>query len=204
MTQMIWKTSASSGLKVAGVAKMALVLVAGAVMVSGCTRSSPFSQGQVAVQQRQPAPLQPAPQPSVQEGQLAPVTREPTPPPQSTELPAPEPVPAAPQPEPVQVASAEPSGKPVTRQALVGAWTVSTGAANCQLFLALTKWSGGFRAAPRGCGATGIKDVAAWDVKGNQVVLVSNSGQTLASLSRTGEERYNGSVNAGGSITFSR
>ncbi|MEM9733840.1 MAG: AprI/Inh family metalloprotease inhibitor [Pseudomonadota bacterium] len=187
-----------------GLAKVALVLLAGAVMVSGCTRTSPFSQGQVAVQQPQPAPLQPAPQPSVKEGQLAPVTREPTPPPQSTELPAPEPVPAAPKPEPVQVASAESSGQPVTRQALVGAWTVSTGAANCQLFLALTKWSGGFRAAPRGCGATGIKDVAAWDVKGNQVVLVSNSGQTLASLSRTGEERYNGSVNAGGSITFSR
>ena len=39
----------------------------------------------------------------------------------------------------------------LTREAMVGAWRVSTEGANCQMFMALTRWSTGFRAASRGC-----------------------------------------------------
>lgn len=195
--------------------QLTLALAACAVLASGCTRTSPFSQAPVQAQPRAPKPLTPAPQSQVRESTLAPVQSQPsatvqTPAPQSTELPAPTAAPAAPapipaEPKPVEVASAEPSGgAPLTRQALVGAWTVSTGGANCQLFLALTKWSGGYRAAPRGCGATGIKSVSAWDVKGSRVVLVSSGGQTLATLAKASGERYTGSVSSGGGITFSR
>ena len=65
---------------------------------------------------------------------------------------------------------------------MVGAWTVSTGGSNCQIFLALTKWSGGYRAASRGCSAAAISDVQAWDGKNNQVVLVNSAGSQAAAV----------------------
>ncbi len=95
-------------------------------------------------------------------------------------------------------------GQAVTREALVGAWQVSTGGSNCQIFLALTKWSGGYRAASRGCAARAITDVQAWDVKGKQVVLVNSGGGTAARLYRTGGTRYDGSTASGGAISFTR
>jgi hypothetical protein len=87
---------------------------------------------------------------------------------------------------------------------MVGAWTVSTDGSSCQIFLALTKWSGGYRAASRGCSAPAISDVQAWDVKNKQVVLVNSAGATAATLYRSSEQRYDGSTNGGGAISFSR
>ena len=117
---------------------------------------------------------------------------------------------ADPSEEQTQVASVAPpaapadGGQAVTREALVGAWQVSTGGSNCQIFLALTKWSGGYRAASRGCSAAAMSDVQAWDVKGKQVVLVDSNGATAARLYRTGGTRYDGSTTGGGAISFSR
>ena len=55
---------------------------------------------------------------------------------------------------PTQFIITEPTDKtPVTRQTMVGAWTVSALDESCQMFLALTKWTKGFRAASRGCSA---------------------------------------------------
>ena len=173
-----------------------------AIGVTGCNTTRTLNQQPVQPAQRSAPALEPAPLTPVQQGTLQPTT--PAPP---TAPAAPQPIPAdpTPTPEPVQVAKAAPtSGKPVTRQALVGAWTVSSGGSNCQLFLALTKWSGGFRAAPRGCASTDIKDVAAWDVKGTQVVLVSTSGSQIATLFRSSDERFDGSTSNGNSISFSR
>ena len=173
------------------------------VAISGCTRTNNLNQGAVTVQ---PAPAQPAPLPSVTSSSL-----EPTPPPVTNQ-----PVPTDSQPTPntlaepakpeTQVASAQPSGGggDISRQSMVGAWTVSTGGSNCQIFLALTKWSGGYRAASRGCSAAAISDVQAWDVKGNQVVLVNSKGANAASLYKSGNERFDGSTNGGGAISFSR
>lgn len=108
-----------------------------------------------------------------------------------------------------QVASVEPAeptqtAQPVSREAMIGAWTVSTGGKNCQIFLALTKWSGGYRAATRGCGGSDIGSVQAWDVKNNRVVLVDASGGQAATLSKTGDTKYSGSTQGGGGITFAR
>jgi hypothetical protein len=108
-----------------------------------------------------------------------------------------------------RIASAEPTppaggGQPVTREALVGAWQAKTGGSTCQIFLSLTKWSGGYRAASRGCAAPALSDVQAWDVKGKQVVLVNSSGATAARLYRSATTRYDGSTTSGGAISFSR
>ena len=176
-----------------------------AVALSGCTRSSDFNQGGY-LPSRNAAPLTAVPREDVEVGQL-------TPPGPATNTQQPvtnsglDPVaPLDGTPKPVEVASAPStdSGKPITRQAMVGAWTVSTAGSNCQIFLALTKWSGGYRAASRGCSAKSISDVQAWDVRGTQVVLIDSSGATAANLYRSGAERYDGSTGGGGAISFSR
>lgn len=174
------------------------------VALGGCTRTSNINQGPVIVSPREPAtPLQPAPSTPVESGNLSP-----TPPPANeqpqTAQPTPDTLAEPAQPE-TQVAAAEPqNARPVSREAMVGAWTVSTQGSNCQIFLALTKWSGGYRAASRGCSAAAIADVQAWDVKGNQVVLVNSSGSTAATLYSSGGERYDGSTSGGSAISFSR
>ncbi len=172
-----------------------------AIALTGCTRVGGFNRGgNLPTEQAPPSSLRPAPLTPVNQGALQPVT----PPPPS----APEAVPEIPSDEatkPVEVAKIDPANaQPVTRKTMVGAWTVATGGSNCQIFLALTKWSGGFRAASRGCSAPAIKDVQAWDVKGKQVVLVNSTGDTAATLFRSSESRFDGSTTGGGAISFSR
>ena len=106
----------------------------------------------------------------------------------------------------VIIAAAPPpadGGKEVTREALSGVWLVNTGGIECRLALNITKWSGGYRAAPLKCAAA-LSDVQAWDIKGKQVVLVDSSGATAARLYRSANARYDGSTAAGGAISFSR
>lgn len=94
------------------------------------------------------------------------------------------------------------TGGPVTREQMVGAWKVSTAGSSCQMFLALTKWSGGFRAASRGCPGVAA-NVTAWNVSGNQVQLKDSNGSTVAVLLSSGPTRYAGSA-SGTPITLSR
>jgi len=172
-----------------------LALVA-ALVVSGCQRTSGVYQNEPLPTRQDTTSLEPAPLTPVQQGDLAPPTsvNQPDTPTRPGEDGS------------VQVAAAEPpaDAQPVTRQAMVGAWTVSTGGSSCQIFLALTKWSGGYRAASRGCSAPAISDVQAWDVKEKQVVLVNSAGDTAATLYRSSEQRYDGSTNGGGAISFTR
>ncbi|MBC8128934.1 MAG: protease inhibitor Inh/omp19 family protein, partial [Rhizobiaceae bacterium] len=95
------------------------------------------------------------------------------------------------------------SAAPVTREGLVGAWKVSSGGGNCQIFMALTKWTGGYRAASRGCPGQ-VADVSAWDVAGSQVVLKDSGGSTVASLSNSGGTRYDGQTTGGQAISLYR
>ena len=181
-----------------GYSALAIGLTA-AVLLGGCTRTSDPNQNRVLPTTQNPArSLRPAPLTPVQETQLNPITptvRAPAVP--SGSIPAIE--------QPV-IARADPSvgAKPVSRQAMIGAWTMSTGGNNCQIFLALTKWSGGYRAASRGCSAAAISDVQAWDVHGKQVVLVESSGSTAATLYRSSDTRFDGSTKNGDAISFSR
>ncbi len=175
-------------------------LVLCAVMVaSGCTRGTNLNQGgTLPSSQTAATPLPPAPTQPVQNGTLQPIEE-----PGTTDVAA-----ADPTQQPVEeikppVNPGE-NAKPVTRQAMIGAWTVSTGGSNCQIFLALTKWSGGYRAASRGCSAAAVADVQAWDVKGKQVVLVDSSGGQAATLFRSSDTRFDGSTKGGGAISFTR
>ena len=96
------------------------------------------------------------------------------------------------------------AAKPVSREAMIGRWSVQAGAKNCEIFLALTKWSGGYRAATRGCAGSPLGAVQAWDVKDGQVVLVDASGNRAASLGKQTATLYSGSANGGGQVSFTR
>ncbi len=171
------------------------------MLITGCTQTSRFNSNS-----SDPAPLTPTPVGVVEQKELQPVDpvqADPNDPNATDEL---KPT-LKPGTEVATVVPPKPpagGGQAVTREALVGAWQVSTGGSNCQIFLALTKWSGGYRAASRGCAAAALSDVQAWDVKGKQVVLVNSNGGTAARLYRSGQTRYNGSTSAGGAISFSR
>jgi len=95
------------------------------------------------------------------------------------------------------------SREPVTREAMVGAWQVSTAGSSCQMFMALTQWTGGFRAASRGCPGDAA-NVSAWNVNGSSVVLSDSSGNTVATLYQSGTNRYDGQTTGGRAISLSR
>jgi hypothetical protein len=177
------------------------VCLAAAIAVSGCT-SSRFGTYPT---YQQPAPINPAPSGTVTSGQLPPPAQPGADPNAQGNFPA------APGAENTllndpnapgglqQSASAE----PVTREALVGAWKVTTAGSSCQMFMALTKWTGGFRAASRGCPGDAAS-VAAWDVQGQQVILSDSSGNKVATLFSSGAGSFNGQTTSGAAITLSR
>lgn len=157
-----------------------------------------------------PSPLRPAPTGQVESSRLPPPPPPPPPSPavsepvvsQNNADPSPENAASqGPESQPVQTASA--SGAPLKREGLVGAWKVSSGGGNCQIFMALTKWTGGYRAASRGCPGQAA-DVSAWDVSGSQVVLKDSSGSTVASLNSSGATRYDGQTSGGQPISLYR
>jgi hypothetical protein len=165
-----------------------------------------------------PAPLPAAPAGTVQQGTLPPVGTAPLPgtvAPGSTvvggaQFPAAPVDPTAPglptttttPPAGTQTAAAG-GGAAVSRDAMVGAWKVTTSGASCQMFMALTQWSGGFRAASRGCPGDAAS-VSAWQVNGSQVVLRDSGGNTVATLFSSGGSRFDGQTKSGQPISLSR
>ncbi|WP_136657521.1 protease inhibitor Inh/omp19 family protein [Nitratireductor sp. XY-223] len=91
----------------------------------------------------------------------------------------------------------------VTRESILGRWTISTGGGSCDIFLALTKWTGGYRAASRGCSGQAAL-IWAWDVEGNQVILNNSSGNRFASLYPSGEQRFDGATAMGQPVRLYR
>lgn len=190
-----------------------VTVVAAAIVVSGCTNS------RLGTLNTQPASLTPAPTGQVTSGQLPPpvepgigaptlgsdgfpiapgqtgVTTDPL-----TETTADDGTQTTdPTPSVTEVASAE----PVSREAMVGAWRVATEGANCQMFMALTRWSTGFRAASRGCPGDAA-NVSSWAINGNQVVLSDSGGNRVATLFSSGSDRFDGQTVGGRAISLAR
>lgn len=153
----------------------------------------------------QPAPLTPAP--------VAPVEQEQLPPPSQPD-PQPSGFPAAPgeevsdQPEvastdPTAPLTPPPGSAPVTKNSLVGSWKTRSGGSTCQMFLTLTKYGNGSRGGTRGC-AGDMANVRGWDVKGAQVVLYNENGDTVARLYKSGNEKLDGTTSSGQSVSIFR
>ena len=162
-----------------------------------------------------PAPLPAAPAGTVQQGTLAPVgtggamvapaggTQFPNAPVDPNAPVAGATAPLTPvTPAGTQVASAA-TGPAVSEDSLVGAWKVTTAGSSCQMFMAKTKWSGGFRAASRGCPGDAAS-VSAWTVNGSQVVLKDSNGNQVATLFSSGGTRFDGTTKGGQPISLSR
>ncbi len=187
-----------------------------ASLVAGCGSIGaiglPFGQSNEPVAQA-PAPLPAAPTTAVESAALPPVPGQ-TPVEGSyaagqapTDLLASndssgEPVPAdamrAPGATPaVPAAQSVASGAEVGRTDLLGGWTIAAASDNCQLFMTLTSWTGGYRASTRGCSSTLLTSISAWSLNGNQVVLAGSDGATVARLYSSGTGRFDGQSESG-------
>ncbi|WP_417668428.1 protease inhibitor Inh/omp19 family protein [Roseibium sp.] len=101
--------------------------------------------------------------------------------------------------------AAEPAGAlDIGRSDMAGGWKISSAGDNCMAFMALTAWSGGYRANTRGCASPLLSGVAAWDLTGKQVVLKDGSGGVVAQLYATSAEQFNGQTANGAPISLYR
>lgn len=96
------------------------------------------------------------------------------------------------------------SNEAIGRTDLLGGWTVASASDTCQLFMSLTTWSGGYRATTRGCGSETLQGVSAWNLEGQQVSLLNDSGSPVARLTAASKTQFNGQTTAGETISVSR
>lgn len=148
---------------------------------------------------RAPQPLSPAPSGTVSQSQLPP----PSQPAGVNDFPA-----APGQENGTQMAAVDPnaaaaSAPEVSKNSLLGSWNVSSGGANCQMFLTLTKYGDSSRGGTRGC-TNELANMRAWDVAGNQVLIFDDGGNTIARLHSSGSERFDGQTSGGAPVSLSR
>ncbi len=95
-------------------------------------------------------------------------------------------------------------GASIGRTDLLGGWTVASASDTCQLFMSLTSWSGGYRATTRGCRSETLQGVSAWNLEGQQVSLLNDSGNTVALLTAASKTQFNGQTTDGEAVSVSR
>ena len=181
---------------------VALSVLGLSIAISGCTRGSNLNQGGLFSSRSQPDPLPPTPTNRVRSGQLEPA--QPTPPPAPAQPTAPQTVQPAPQ-QPEQVANVEPapaptSGRDFQASGTNGVYGLTTGSTNCRIILALTSWSGGYRASTTGCGGSDLAEVSAWDVRNNKLLIKDNNGAVVATLVKTGDRAFTGTSKTGAKV----
>jgi len=171
-----------------------IALFCAALAVAGCSRSTTNA---LSVDTRKP----PQPLPSAPSGTVETASLEPP----ANQLDAPE-IPEVPAIETpvVEAEPVAPSNEPLTHEALAGSWDVPSDGSGCKVILSFTQWSGGYRAATRGCQSAELSSVSAWDVKGSRVVLVDTNGNQVANLANVGKDRYAGQTSGGNGVNFTR
>jgi hypothetical protein len=92
----------------------------------------------------------------------------------------------------------------VGRTDLLGGWKVAAGSDNCELFMSLTGWAGGYRATTRGCSSELLANVQAWNLNEQEVILINGGGETIARLFATSKLRFNGQTEDGIGVTVFR
>lgn len=154
---------------------------------------------------RAPAPLTPAPSGTVSGNQLPPPSQA-----GASQFPE------APQgPDNGQMAALDPSlgagagtgagatGPEVTKNGLLGTWSVDTGGASCQMYLTLTKYGESSRGGTRRC-PDELANMRSWDLSGRQVMIYDDAGNTIARLYPTGDQRLDGQTANGAPVSVHR
>ncbi len=101
-------------------------------------------------------------------------------------------------------AAEQPPTQTLGRADLLGGWKVTSGNENCQLFMSLTGWAGGYRAITKGCSSPILADVQAWILNGEEIALLSGRGDTVIRLKASGKTRLNGKTSDGKSVMVFR
>nr|WP_319391540.1 AprI/Inh family metalloprotease inhibitor [uncultured Cohaesibacter sp.] len=99
------------------------------------------------------------------------------------------------------------SARELKRTDLLGAWTLTSGAEQCQLTVNLTNWTGGYRASTRGCNSSDLQRINAWRLDGKKlVVFIAEDGTTILSrFYSNGTGRFSGqSTMDGRTLSFFR
>ena len=91
----------------------------------------------------------------------------------------------------------------VTKESMVGNWRVQSAGSSCDMFLTLTNLGSGSRGGTRGC-AGELTAMGSWEVSGKQVVLKDRNGNTIGSLYKTADARFDGSTSSGQPVSLSR
>ena len=137
-----------------------------------------------------PGNVQPLPQPgvdgTVETAALDPVTGQPT----ATAPSAPAAAPAS-------------GGQPISENALIGNWTTSVAGSSCATFFGLTDLGSGLLGGTRGCSGD-LSKFRTWRVAGNSATLRDSTGQTVATLTRTGDKSFSGTTSSGQPFTLTR
>ena len=92
----------------------------------------------------------------------------------------------------------------VGRTDLLGGWTLASDGDNCQLFISLTQWTGGYRATTVGCTTETLQGVSAWNLTGQTVSLMDGQGGQLARLAATTKTRFDGQTGSGAAVSIFR
>ncbi|WP_160012224.1 protease inhibitor Inh/omp19 family protein [Rhizobium sp. 18055] len=170
--------------------RYAMTGMAVVLSLAGCQRTAYNDASYSAA----PAPLTAQPVPSVQGGQLPPVSG-------SSQFPAaPTNQPPMGGAQPGAMASNGGGGMDVTKESLVGSWRVN---GSCDMFLTLTNLGSGSRGGTRGCVGE-LTAMGSWEVSGKQVLLKDRSGNQIGSVYKTADNAFTGQTNTGQPITLSR
>jgi hypothetical protein len=104
----------------------------------------------------------------------------------------------------VGAAGAPATALDVTKESMVGNWRVQSAGSSCDMFLTLTNLGSGSRGGTRGC-AGELTTMGSWEVAGGkQVVLKDRNGNTIGSLYKTADARFDGSTASGQPVSLSR
>ena len=90
------------------------------------------------------------------------------------------------------------------RADLLGGWKITSDTDQCQLFMNLTSWKGGYRATTRGCSSPALQNISAWDLNGRQVTLKDGNGAAIATVFPTEAERFSGQTAGGSKLSVFR
>ena len=203
-----------------------ILTLAALTALAGCSQSRFGGPGYAALQPQQPAPVASAPTGQVQTGALAPVSGAPQSLPRTNgpnndpNQPLPGAVDTAQGQQPqqnTQVASIDPvvpttpaapaapaSGGPaISENSLIGNWQTSANGQSCATFFGLTDLGSGLLGGTRGCSGD-LSKFRTWKVAGNRATLRDSTGQTVATLSRTGDKSFSGTTASGQPITLTR